>query len=207
MALQIKPIVPKTLSFWIKGTSPLIQHAWSEKGLRQLRMTAAERKKQPKVKREPEEEARNALYVTEDGQPGISMLAFKASLISAAHKDLGIEKTLVRKALFLPSHAYSEGLIAPLDADDYTIREDIVRVGAGQTDLRYRPEFARWRVNVVVEVDYDLLNEKDIVSLVNRAGFSVGVGEWRPEKGGEYGRFEIDTSMPMEEINPMEVAA
>jgi len=201
MSLQLKPIVPKTISFWIVGTSPLIQHAWAEKGLRQMRMTAAERKKQPKVARDPEREAADALYVTNDGKPGLSMLAFKASLISAAHKDLGVEKTLVRKSLFLPAAAYSNGLIAPLHADEHSIREDIVRVGAGQTDLRYRPEFAHWRVNVIVEIDSDLLNEQDVINLVNRAGFSVGIGEWRPEKGGEYGRFAFDVSQPMVELN------
>lgn len=194
MSLQLKPIVPKLISFWIKGTSPMIQHAWSHKAIAMMRMTAAERKKQPKVARDPEGEAMAAMYTTADGEPGFPMLAFKAALISAAHKDLGIEKTLVRKSLFLPSGAYGDGLIAPLEAAPPEIREDMVRVGAGSTDIRYRPEFDRWRVNVIVEVDADLLNEQDVINLVNRAGFSVGVGEWRPEKGGEYGRFEFDVT-------------
>lgn len=202
MALQLKPIVPKTISFWIQGTSPMIQHAWSQKGLAQLRMTAAERKKQPKVARNPEEEAMAAMYQLPDGSPAFPMLAFKASLIGAAHKDLGIEKTLVRKALFLPSSAYQGDLLAPLvSSSEPEIREDIVRIGAGQTDLRYRPEFKDWRVNVIVEIDHDLLNEQDIINLVNRAGFSVGVGEWRPEKGGEYGRFEFDVSSGITWVN------
>lgn len=201
MAIQLKPIVPKSLSFWIHGTSPMIQHAWSEKGLRQMRMTATERKKELKVKRDPQSEAEAAMYKTDDGGPGLPMLAFKTSLISAAHKDLGIEKTLVRKALFLPDWAYSDGLIAPLVSDPPQIREDIVRVGQGKTDLRYRPEFKNWSCNVIIEVDSDLLNEQDIVNLVNRAGFSVGIGEWRPEKGGEYGRYAFDASQPIREID------
>ena len=207
MALQLKPIVPKTISFWIRGTSPLIQHAWSEKGLRQMRMTAAERKKQPKVARDPDAEANAAMHKMEDGSPGFPMLAFKASLISAAHKDLGIEKTLVKKSLFLPSAYYEKGLTGRLEASEPVIREDIVRIGQNQTDLRYRPEFDQWRVNVIVQIDSDLLNEQDLINLTNRAGFSVGIGEWRPEKGGEYGRFEFDTSEVMREVNPNELEA
>lgn len=205
MALQLKPIEPKTIAFWIKGMSPLIQHAWSEKGLRQMRMTATERKKLPKVARNPEEEAFSAMYRLGNDAPAFPMLAFKASLIAAAHKDLGIEKTLVRKSLFLPSDAYAPGLLAPLVADAPAIREDIVRIGTGQTDLRYRPEFDKWRVRVVLQIDSDLLNEQDIVNLVNRAGFSVGIGEWRPERGGEYGRFRFDTAEPLEEVLPESV--
>lgn len=206
MAIELKPIVPKIISFWIRGTSPLIQHAWSEKALRMIRMTATERKKQPKTERNPEEEAMAAMYVTNDGRPGLPMLAFKAALIGAAHKDLGIEKTLVRKALFLPRAAYSENLVAALDAPAPEIREDIVRVGNGQTDMRYRPEFKEWRVRVVFEIDRDLINERDVVNLVNRAGFSVGVGEWRPERGGEFGRFEFDVSESIQELNREDLA-
>lgn len=201
MKLQVKPIVPQVFSFHIRGVSPLIHHAWSEKGLRQMRMTAAERKKQPKVARDPQTEAAGAMYILPDGSPAFPMLAFKTALISAAHKDLGIEKTLVKKAIFIPSRAYEPGLLARLKCSEPHIREDIVRVGAAQTDLRYRPQFDEWQVNVVLEVDTELLSEQDIINLVNRAGFSVGVGEWRPEKGGEYGRFEFDTSLPMQAIN------
>jgi len=202
-SLQLKPIVPKTVAFTIVGTSPLIQHAWSEKALRQLRMTAAERKKQPKTGRTPEEEAHAAMYRTDDGEPGFPMLAFKSALISAAHKDLGIEKTVVRKALFLPSNAYQSEMIAPLESESGPeMREDIVRVGAGQTDLRYRPMFIDWSVRVILEIDEEILSEQDVVNLVNRAGFSVGVGEWRPEKGGEYGRFRFDVKAGFATLYP-----
>jgi len=198
MAITLKPIVPIKISFWIKGTSPLIQHAWSKKALATLRMTAAERKKQPKVKRDPETEGEAAAYKTEEGEYGIPLTAFKSALIGAAHKDFGLEKTLLRKAFFIPCE--DSGGVVPLESDEPIIREDIVRVGANQTDLRYRPEFRNWRVNIVAEIDSELLTMEDVANLVNRAGFSVGIGEWRPEKGGEFGRFEIDTSEPMQEV-------
>ena len=198
--LRLRPIVPVKFSFWIKGTSPLIQHAWSEKGLKQMRMTATERKKTKKESRDPESEIDNAMYKLENGDAAVPMLAIKASMVGAAHKDLGIEKTLVRKSLFIPSDEYEPGLLAKLHYEHLEGREDIVRIGAGQTDLRYRPMFSGWSVNVVFEVDSELLNEQDVINLINRAGFSVGIGEWRPEKGGEYGRFEFDTTKPMEVI-------
>lgn len=198
MSISIKPIVPVKISFWIKGTSPLIHHAWSQKGLDMMRMTAAERKKREKTKRVPEEEAMNCAYYTDDGSYGIPLTAFKASLIGAAHKDFGIEKTLLRKAFFIPST--DSNRVVPIDADEPSVREDIVRVGANQTDLRYRLEFKNWRCNIVAEIDKELINQADIVKLVDRAGFSVGICEWRPEKGGEFGRFELDTSELITEV-------
>jgi len=196
MEITLKPIVPKKISFWVRGTSPLIQHAWTDKGLKMMRMTAAERKKQAKVSRDPESEAMAAAYKTEDGEFGIPLLAFKASLIGAAHKDLGLEKTLLKKSFFIPAENASG--IVPIEYDDLVIREDIVRIGANQTDLRYRPEFRGWRTMITAEIDSELLTEQDVVNLVNRAGFSIGIGEWRPEKGGEFGRFELDTTQAVE---------
>ena len=74
------------------------------------------------------------------------------------------------------------------------MREDTVRVGAGSTDLRYRPEFRNWSMILNFEFDAQALTQPTILNLVQRAGFGVGLGEWRPEKGGEYGRFEVDVN-------------
>lgn len=198
MAIKIATIITKKYRFGIIGTSPLIQHKWSEKGLAMLRMSAAERKKQPKVKRDPEGDAAACVYQTEDGQVGIPLLAFKAALISAAHKDLGIEKTVVKKAFFVPCPDPNK--VVPMTASDPIIREDIVTVGTKQTDIRYRPEFREWKATISCEIDASMLTIEDILNLTNRAGFGVGICEWRPENGGEYGRFEVDTTVPVEEI-------
>lgn len=200
MAITMKPIKQSKITFWIKGTSPLIQHAWGDKAIKMMRMTAAERKKQPKVARSPQDEASSACYMTDGGEYGIPLTAFKASLVGAAHKDFGLEKTLLRKSFFIP--CTDSNNVVPIDVPgDYIIREDMVRVGQGQTDIRYRPMFTEWRAKIEAQIDADLLRPEDIVNLVNRAGFSVGIGEWRPEKGGEFGRFELDVSEPIEEVS------
>jgi hypothetical protein len=200
MSTQIKlhPQNIREIRFSVIGTSPYIQHAWSSKGLNQMRMTAQERKKVPKVARDPEAEAKGAMY-TLDGKPAFPLLQIKAAMVNAAHKDIGLEKTMFKKSFFIPSDN-PERLIE-MECSEPIIREDIVRVGRGATDLRYRPEFQTWRVNVIAHYDADNLNAEDIINLVNRAGFGVGVGDWRPEKGGEFGRFKIDTTKAVDTAN------
>lgn len=192
--LRVTPISATPIQFTIRGTSPLITHAWSEKALRMMRMTAAERKKQPKVAREPEREALDSAYYMADNETfAIPLTGVKASIVGAAHKDLGIPRVTVQKALFVPQ-ADSSGNIALELEGDPVIREDIVRVGTNQTDLRYRCEFFPWRARVSMEIDTEVLSVQDVIALVNRAGFSIGICEWRPEKGGEFGRFTVDDS-------------
>lgn len=195
-AITLKPIAKKTMTFGIKGTTPLIMHKWSEKAMREMRdKQQAGKKTKTRELRKPDQEAIDATYVTDDGDIGIPGMAFKSALVTAAHKDIGIEKTLVRKALFLRTEDSNK--VLPIVCCDPVVREDCVRVGAGSADLRYRPEFKEWACLIEMEVDAELLQADSVLALVSRAGFGVGICEWRPEKGGEYGRFEIDQSVPV----------
>lgn len=195
--ISLKPIARAKMTFGIRGTSPLVMHQWSEKAKRMMRDKQQEGKKtKERELRKPNEEAEAATYRTAEGDVGIPAMALKASIVGAAHRDLGIERTLVRKALFLICD--DPNLVIPFSScDEPTVREDMVRVGMGTADLRYRPEFRRWKAAVEFEIDAELLQDSDVLALVGRAGFGVGLCEWRPEKGGEFGRYEIDTDVPV----------
>ena len=196
MAVEIKPISYQKLSFGIAGVSPLVMHQWADKARRALREKHAGRKTKEREKRDPQAEADAATYKCDDGTPGIPAIAFKSSLISAAHKDLGIEKTLIRKAVFTGCSDPQQ--VLPITFDRVETREDLVRVGAGQPDLRYRPYFFGWHCTMILQFEPSMVRVDDLLSLIDRAGLSVGIGEWRPEKGGEYGRFKIDDAVPVE---------
>jgi hypothetical protein len=80
------------------------------------------------------------------------------------------------------------------------MREDVVTVGMKGHDLRYRPEFTEW--SAVLEVVYvkSMLSMDSVLSLIDAAGLGVGVGEWRPEKSGDFGTFMIDPSRKVEVV-------
>lgn len=194
---KLKPIKKARVHMRIVGTSPLIQHAWDQKSRQMMRDKHAGKKSKNREVRDPKGEGERAAYYTEDGAYGIPAMALKSAVIGAAHKDIGVEKTLVRKALFLVVNDRNAVLV--MDCDEPEVREDCVRVGQGSTDLRYRPYFHRWAVDVTWELDRELLTVDDLINLVNRAGFGVGIGERRPEKDGDFGRFEVDPTQPVAE--------
>jgi hypothetical protein len=196
MSIELKSIEYKNVKFQIFGISCLVMHQWSEKARRELREKHAGKKTKTREKRDVDAEAQAATYKTKDGDPGIPAIAFKSSLITAAHKDLGIEKTLVRKAIF--TGCADPQQVLPIGYSNMEIREDLVRVGAGAPDLRYRPYFHDWTCDISLEFEPSLIRLEDLVKLVDRAGLTVGIGEWRPEKGGEYGRFRINHEVPID---------
>ena len=191
--ITLEEMQQSVLTTRIIGISPFIQHKWSEKAIKMIRDQHAGVRVKNREIRKPEEEFRDAAYVCEDGRFGFPAGGIKACLIGAAHKDIGLEKTLLRKSLFIIPDDPINNLIA-LETDDPLMREDTVRVGAGSTDLRYRPEFRNWSMILNFEFDAQALTQPTILNLVQRAGFGVGLGEWRPEKGGENGRFEVDVN-------------
>ena len=191
--VALKPIDARRFSVRIVGTSPLIQHAWSQKAILMMRDKHAGKKTKTRDVRDPGKEAKEAAYYMPDGVYAVPLMAIKSAIISAAHKDLGIEKTLVRKALFLRAPVRGSMNTPMVKHSEPFVREDQVRVGNDSADLRYRPQFDEWEVELDIEYDHELLQPADIVNLINRAGFGVGIGEWRPEKSGEFGRFAVVT--------------
>lgn len=71
------------------------------------------------------------------------------------------------------------------------MREDMVRLNGATADIRYRGEFRSWEADLTVQFNADLISHEQLVNLFEGAGFSVGVGEWRIEKNGNFGCFEI----------------
>lgn len=195
--IELKPIKKAMMNFTIIGLSQIVHHNWDEKAKQTLRDKHAGKKTKNRAARDPAAEFEAAKYKTKDGKDGIHGMAFKKSLISAAHKDLGIEKTLVRKAIFLVTNDPNQ--VLPMKCKKPINYEKPVRVGQGQTDLRYRPMYKEgWEVEIELEIDGDLLKPDDVLALVDRAGFGVGIGEGRPEKDGEFGRYEVNRKKPIE---------
>ncbi|MEE8240128.1 MAG: hypothetical protein V3R16_02570 [Nitrospirales bacterium] len=189
-SIMLKPIQIGKAEFRILGLSPLIQNQMSSKAKEQIRLKQQQLKKtKERIAKNPEQDYQDAMYLLSDGSPAVPITAIKNSMCEAAHNDMGFPKTILRKALFF--HA-DEGILTRIDTPGVKMREDPVKVGKGVIDLRYRPEYAEWSVLLRFEYDKDWLQLEDIVNLAERAGFGIGIGEWRPEKDGLFGRFCVD---------------
>lgn len=82
-----------------------------------------------------------------------------------------------------------------IHSDVPIMREDMVRVGMGTADIRYRAEFQNWWADITIQYNKNgAFGLADIVNVINAGGFCCGLGEWRPEKDGDYGRFHVATN-------------
>lgn len=182
--IAIPPIEIKTYVLRIVGDSPLICHAWSKKAKQEMldkQMGKAKAKKAPK---NPQQDYEEAFYRLDDGRPGFPTIAFKAAAVNAARQVDGLKMTFLRGAF------HTEGDLVAIEGVP-RMREDAVKIMM-TSDLRYRPEFPEWAVNLIIRLNTRALTLEQLIHLFNQAGFSAGVGEWRPERNGRYGMFHIE---------------
>lgn len=202
--IVISKIATETIRVPLLGTSPLITHKFSEKAKRQM-LDAMQGRKAPKEPKDPDKEYQDAAYRLDDGGYGLPAIAFKSATVSAA-RFFGKSVTMVglRQTIFV-SGEYSkiEGMMLARIIGTPEMREDVVRVGNGGTDLRYRPFWAEWEVVLDVTYVKSMLTRDSVLSLIEAGGLGVGVSEWRPERRGEYGTYGIHPTKQIE-VDPKE---
>lgn len=188
-AIELPPLNIQQVTFNLIGDSPLIVHAWSEKAKRQMLDKQMKKATKAKEAKDPEADYEACFYKTETGAYGFPAIGVKAAIVSAC-RFVDAKMTVMRGAF----HIDCEMLTV---VGEPRPREDMVRVGMGTADIRYRPEFVEWRIPVTVKFNASVISAEQIANLLNAAGFGVGIGEWRPEKNGSYGRFHVASSEEM----------
>jgi hypothetical protein len=185
--VELKSIRIERINLEIEGDSALIVHAWSAKAKKEMLDKQMKKAKTAKDAKDPQRDYEEAFYRLPDGKPGFPTIAFKQAAVSAGGRfSDGLKMTELRGAFFI------DGELAEIKGKP-NMREDMVRVGMGTADIRYRPEFKTWKVTLPIKYNADKISLEQLVNLFNLAGFGVGVGEWRPEKDGQYGMFHVVT--------------
>lgn len=180
--VSIKQLRLRTVELPLWGSSPLIMHAWSHKAKEQMlnkQMKVATTGKQAK---DPQRDFEESIYLGADKMPAFPSVAFKAAAVDAA-VAMEFKKTNLRQAFHI------EGDMVPILGSEPEPREDMVRVGMGTADIRFRAQFSTWGTILTITFNESLLSIDQLVNLFNAAGFGIGVGEWRPQRDGQFGRF------------------
>ena len=187
----------------VEGTSPLIVHQWSMKA-RQMMLEAQQGKKRPKVAKDPKTDFLDSMYrfartdrsVTSPlDSHGVPVVAFKSATVKGGGRAFGktVKMTELRQSLvFLPDGMGDDGmqLTRLIIEDEPIMREDMVRIGLGVADIRYRAQYTKWRAVLRVQFMPNVIDLGSIVALID-AGGSNGISEWRPEKNGSFGTYEV----------------
>lgn len=184
-AIVLPPLNLQKISLLLVGDSPLITHAWSEKSRKMMLDKMMKKANVGRVAKDPEQEFRDSLYPFPGGGFVFPTIAFKSAAVDAASFVDGITKVMMRGSFHIP------GELVKIEGEP-TPREDVCRVGMGVADLRYRGEFKEWSAKVTVQYNASAISAEQIANMFSVAGFSIGIGEWRPARDGQFGRFHLE---------------
>jgi hypothetical protein len=182
------------------GTSPMILNRMSEKAKHELlmprgRKTATE--KATSLKHVPVDEYRASVYRIADQSAPTYLAhlstAFKGALRTAALDMPGAKKSQIGRLTYI--HGDYVGIFGvPKLFMSVTRSADINKT----PDIRTRAIVPAWACKLTVTFVRPLMQAQAVANLLAAAGLTIGVGDWRPEKGaGNYGQFKlVDASDP-----------
>jgi hypothetical protein len=178
----------------VLGRTPLIFNRMSAKVWRELlypkgRKNAVERA--TTLKHNPVEEYRDSVHQLNDGaQPtflAILSTAFKGAMMTAALDMPGAKKAQIGRLTFVNGqhvgvYGVPQLFMAPVRSADMNKTPDI----------RTRAILPTWACRLTVTFTTPLIRAQAVVNLLAAGGLTVGVGDWRQEKGsGNFGLYRI----------------
>ena len=180
---------PEIFTFRVVGMTPLLHNnPASFIGVDQEADLSSGKKKY-----DDEEEARLRLYMDDEGNFYHPTEGFLKSMVRAVTgKKFGklTATTATKGSVFMtePFSILVNSKGKPLT--NYTIDKRPVVVGKARV-LRCRPKFEDWHVNLSLEIDTSILNESHVRDALGLAGRIVGIGDYRPQCGGGFGRYRV----------------
>ena len=171
----------------------LIQHRFSQKAIAELLLPSQKKNKAEQaasLKHDPVAEFRSCLYISRDKK---SPTLF--------HQPTGaFARAIADVALDIPGATKSRmqrlTSIATIDVHLYGLPRVFMRMvrnsGIDRTpDMRTRAIFPECCCTIDIQYEANLLKQNQILNLLAAAGMIVGIGDWRPQKGGSYGTWEL----------------
>lgn len=185
----------KTIEITIKGVSPLLQHRFGEDAEVGSRQGTRRQLVQRKT---PREEAEKVCYRTNEGKfffPGAAVARLLREA-GGAHKLRGSRKSakfvvpaavLVVEDAIVLTNGDNKTPIADFEVDS---RPVVIPATRGRV-MRHRPRFDCWGASFALEINEDVLPPDFIHQLLVEGGTAIGIGDYRPERGGPFGRFHV----------------
>lgn len=188
----------------ITGTAPYLQNKFSSENRDKMLETqkagsAAKRTRKAKAPKDFEKVYRGSMHISQEGWHGIPCTALRNAMIDACRLT-EMDMIRAKMCIFIIAQGLDVENLEPLVKIDGKPRMliDRVKIGVASTDLAARAVFEKWSASFQIEWDDDVFKAQDVVNLLARAGWQVGIGAGRPlsktSGGTGKGTFKVETT-------------
>lgn len=168
----------------ITGVTPLLQNKPEEYGFDEQWI-------EKKANEDWEKESLKKLYIDSDGTIYQPSNHIERAMIEAGKKVRVKGQGKATYSKLFGSMVSIVEFELPHKIPDYTTFKSLVVIPSTKGRvMRYRPMFKEWKLNFTIEAEEEIAKDA-IKEVLEIAGKYVGIGDWRPEKKGKYGKFQV----------------
>jgi hypothetical protein len=138
------------------------------------------------VGQESRAQAAARLYLDDEKNPVIPNLNLFRSFTGAA-RLLGRSPAEIVHHLGIRERAVPILALRGWAVDTRSVRQP----QTGERTLCHRPRFDDWRLRFTLLIDQDAISIAEAHNVLTLAGQRIGLGDYRPERGGPFGRFAV----------------
>src|SRR5262245_50244211 len=192
-AIEIIELTQARLAVYLVGTTPLIMHRFDSKAQGELLLPKPKKNRASRastLKHDPVEEFRASVYLNRD--PNVpTAIHFPANAFGSAIADAAVDIPGSTKAQIQRLCSVCSTEVQIYGVPKLWTRMVRLHDFKNTPDMHTRALFPQWCCRIEVEFVATLLKEGQIANLIAAAGIIRGVGDWRPQKAGQYGKWRL----------------
>lgn len=183
------PMGIERIKVTVEGISPLLQNQLTDETQLQIESSSKTSMKTKKKQMTPREAAESVCYRDNKGemyQPSTQM--FAACINAGKYHKIG-RKQLDRHvaACFTIEEQLLYHGTNDFEVDSRWVRNPFTK----GVQIKHRPRFDQWKLTFHLLLDDEIIDVDTAYSIVQDAGRRVGIGDFRPQCRGPFGKFVI----------------
>jgi hypothetical protein len=175
----------------IAGVTPILMNRFTAEN--EVDVTSGSRPAHKGDQGSPREQAEKKLYADSEGKLYIPGPNIFACLIEAGkYHKLNKKQVTTQKRSMVPAGLSVEEIVCPLKTPGWEVdSRSVVNPSTGGRIMCHRPRCDKWELTFTLDIDETLFSPKFVRQLVDDAGKRVGLGDYRPDRKGPFGKFVV----------------
>ena len=175
----------------ITGVTPLLMNRFTEAN--EVKVSAGTSTIQIGNRGTPRDQAEKKAYKDNDRNlfiPGPNI--FSCIITAGKFHKVGKSKVTTMKTSLVPAGLSIRDIVCPLGTKEFEVdSRSVVIPSTGGRVMAHRPRLDRWKTRFILDVDTDMFSLEFVRELINDAGRKIGLGDFRPDRKGPFGKFSI----------------
>lgn len=179
------------MSVTISGVTPILMNRFGEAN--EIAVGSGTRPTFSGDKGTPREQASRKIYSDPDGSlyvPGSNV--FACLIAAGSFHKVGKRQLTTIKTSLIPAGCIVEELVCPLGTKEWEVdSRSVVNPSTQGRMMCHRPRLDKWSISFILDIDTSVFDPKLIRAVLDDAGKKIGLGDFRPQRKGPFGRFVV----------------